>query len=249
MAGESVCNVVEELAHAALVHDLTKDDEEHDVGGGDLHAGAVDTVNVGGEVGNDTVPGIAAVHEHAGEAAAEDAVDQEHDGEDRQGRTADAAGALQNQQDQDGTHDQVQSGGLEAGGNKHRVAHEHVNGHCYGEGDADPVVPGNLFAAGVLEGRIQGKAQQQNEAHMQCVVLDVDHLEQGDAGGIGQMVDGEEQAHEVVDLHQNFCVKIAGTGFFLVLFHDLGALCGVDRGCVNSGFVQFSHRKIPPFLE
>ncbi len=101
VAGEGVGDVVEELAHAALVHHFAEDDKQHDIGRGHLDRGAVDAVDVGGQIGHDAVPVIAAVHEDAGHGAPEDRVDQEDDRQDAQRRTAEAAGALEHQQDQD----------------------------------------------------------------------------------------------------------------------------------------------------
>ena len=188
-------------------------------------------VDVGGEVGHDPVPGVAPVLEDAREGPAEQGVEQEDDGQDGQRPAAQAAGGHQHQHDQDGAQDDVDVLTREAGGDEHRVADEDVDGHDHRQGDEDPVVPGDLLAAGLLEGRIEGEAQDEDQAHVDGVVLDVDHLQQPDAGRVGQMVQREGQAKEVDDLLQPRLIEIAGAGFLLEFLHDLRALGGVQRLC------------------
>ena len=229
MTGDGVGDVIEELPHAALVHDLAEDDEQHDIGGRHLDGRAVDAVDVRGEVGHDPVPGVAPVLEDAREGPAVDGVDQEDDGQDGQRPAAEPLRGHQHQHDQDGAQDDVDLLTREAGGDERRIADEDVDGHGDGQGNEDPVIPGDLLAAGLLAGRIEGEAQDEDQAHVDGVVLDVDHLQGPDAGGVGQMVQGEQEADDVYDVLQPLRFKGAGPGFLLELLHDLRAFGGVQR--------------------
>ena len=83
-------------------------------------------------------------------------------------------------------------------------------------------------------------------------VLDVDHLENMDAGGIGQMVERKGKAEDVDELIEPVSRELAGTGFFFIFLHDLGALFGIDgRGVsrCDGGFFQISHGIDTPLLE
>ena len=75
VTSQSVGDVIKELAHAALVHDFAKDDEQHNIGGGHLDGGAINSIDIGSQVSDDPVPGVTAVHEYAGERATEDGID------------------------------------------------------------------------------------------------------------------------------------------------------------------------------
>ena len=85
---------------------------------------------------------------------------------------------------------------------------------------------------------------------MNGVVLDVDHLEDVDAGGIGQMIERKAQAEDVDELIEPVGGKFAGAGFFFIFLHDLGAFGGVERSSAGSfrcgGFFQFSHGRDTP---
>ena len=74
---------------------------------------------------------------------------------------------------------------------------------------------------------------------MDGVVLDVDHLQGPDAGRIGEMVQGEQEADDVDHVLQPLRLKIAGAGFLLEFLHDLRALGGVQRRSVLD---LFAHR-------
>ena len=176
VTGQGVGDVVEELAHAALVHHFAEDDKQDDIGGGHLDGGAVDAVDIGGEIGDDAVPVIAPVHEETGHIPAEYGIDQEDDGQDAQGRTAESAGALQHQQDQDRTEDNVNGLALEAGGDEYGIADEYIDGHDRRQSEADPVVPYDFFPAGLFKGGVEQEADHQHQSHMDGVVLDVHHL-------------------------------------------------------------------------
>ena len=251
VAGEGVCDVVEELAHAALVHHFTEDDKKHDIGRRHLDRGAVDAVDVGGQIGHDAVPGVAAVHKDAGHGAPEDRVDQENDRQDAQRGTAQAAGALEHQQDEDRANDDVDRFTLKAGGDEHRIADEHIDRHDGGKREQKPIIPHDLFTARLLKGGIEQEADYQHQSNMDGVVLDVDHLQQADAGSIGQMVERKGKTEEVDELIDPVRLKLAGAGFFFVFLHDLRAFGGVDRSSVagrnDSGvFLKFSHGRGTP---
>ena len=252
VSGEGVGNIVEELAHAALVHHFTEDDEQHDVRGRDLDGRAVDAVDIGREVGDDAVPVVAAVHEDTRQIPAEEAVSQKDDGQDAQRGAAQAAGAFEHEQNEDRAHDDVDRLTLEARGDEHRVADKDIDGHDRGEREEDPVVPGHLLAAGLFERGIEQEADYEDKAHMNGVVLDVDHLENMDAGGIGQMVERKGKAEDVDELIEPVSRELAGAGFFFIFLHDLGAFGGVERSGVGSfhcgGFFQISHGRDTPLL-
>ena len=107
MTGQGQGDVVEELPHTALVHDRAEQDEQEDVTGGNTDRCAVDAFRVGKEVVGQGRPVIAPVHEHAREFAAEKSVNDEDDGQDRQGVARDPAGAFQHQHHQQGGHVKV----------------------------------------------------------------------------------------------------------------------------------------------
>ena len=170
--------------------------------------------------------------EDARAGPAEEGIQEEDDGQDRQRPAGEPPRGDQHQGDEDGAQDDVDVLAGEAGGDEHRIPNEDVDGHDDGEGDEDPVIPGDLLPAGLLEGRIEGKAQDQDQAHVDGMVLDVDHLQQPDTGGVGQMVDGEGEAQKVNGLLQPGLIKGAGAGFLLEFLHDLRALGGVHRRSV-----------------
>ena len=58
---------------------------------------------------------------------------------------------------------------------------------------------------------------------MDGVVLDIDHLHETNAGGVGQMVNGKQEAEDIDNFDQRLCVKIAGSGFLFKLFKDFRA--------------------------
>ena len=251
VAGQGVGDVVEELAHAALVHHLTEDDKQHDKGGRHLDRAAVDTGDVTGQVLDHPGPGVAPVLENAGEVPAVHAIDQEDGRQNGEGRAADPPGALHHQQNEQGAHDDIQAGGPEAGGGPVHVAVEHVAGHRGGQDNADPVIPGHLFAAGLLVGRVVEEAQNQHQTHVDGVVLDI--LGGHHARGKDQVVQGEEQAQEVAGFHQGFEGKIAGAGLFFILLHNLRAFGRVNGRGVGGFDVEvafgISHRRNAPFSQ
>ena len=251
VAGQGVGNVIEELAHAALVHHLAEDDEQHDKGGRHLHGASVDAGDIAGEVLDHPGPGVAPVLEDAGEVPAVHAIDQEDGRQDGEGRAADAPGALHYQQDEQGAHDDVQRGGPEAGGGPGHVAVEHIAGHGHRQRNADPVIPGHLFPAGLLKSRVKQEAQHQHHAHVDGVVLDV--LGGHHARGKNQVVYGKEQAQNIARLHQGLEGKVTGAGLLFKLFHNLRALGRVDGRGFGSfdGEVAFgiSHGRNAPFSQ
>ena len=87
---------------------------------------------------------------------------------------------------------------------------------------------------------------------MNGVVLDVDHLEDMDAGGIGQMVDRKGKAEDVDELIEPVGRELAGAGFFFIFLHDLGAFGSIERSSVGSFhcgvFFQISHGRDTPLL-
>ena len=241
MAGQRIGDVIEELPHAALVHDLAENDEKNNEGCGYFDGGAVDAINVGGQVSDNALPAVAAVHEHAGQITPEQAIGKEDDRKDGERRAADAPGAFQHEKDQDRTYDHIHHACLEAGGDEHRVADEHIDGHAGGKHDADPVIPGDLLPACLFAGGIQGEAQDQHQAHMKRVVLDVDHLEQAHTRCICQVINGKEQAQNIEKLDEDLRIKAARAGFLVVFFHDLSAGRGRDLVFFYWDLVRFSH--------
>ena len=219
-AGDGAGQIVEQLAHAALVHHFTEDDEDDDVSGRDFNGRTVDAVDIDGQVLDDLGPGVAAVHEDTGHVAAEQAVQQEDDAQDGQGRTADPAGGLQHQKHQQGAHDDVQGGGLEAGGHEGVVPGQNVDGLRQGQHSKNRVVPGDLFPGSLCVGGVEHEAQDQDQAHVDGVVPQVHHGQQ--AGRVDQVVDGKEEAEQGQRLFDHRRIKLAGTsGFFMLFQHGL----------------------------
>ena len=83
---------------------------------------------------------------------------------------------------------------------------------------------------------------------MDGVVLDVDHLQQPDAGRVGKMVQREGQAQEVDDLLEPWLFKIAGAGFLFEFLHDLRALGGVQGRCIHGMLGHRLRRQVVVFV-
>ena len=176
MAGQGVGDIVKELAHPAFIHHFAENDEQNDIGGGHLDGGAVYAVNIRGQIGHYPLPGVAPVHENTGELPPEEGIQQENHGQNRQGPAAEPPGGDQHQNNQNRAVNNINGFPFEAGGNKHRIADKHINRHGNGDQNHNPVIPGYFLPAGFLKGRIQGKAQHENHAYMDGMMLDIYHL-------------------------------------------------------------------------
>ena len=86
MADEAERDVGEELDHAGALHEGAEQDEEEDVGRGDVDRRAVDALRAEGHLVDDLVEIVAAGIERRRQVLAEEAVEQEQAGDDRQRR-------------------------------------------------------------------------------------------------------------------------------------------------------------------
>ena len=130
VTGQGKGDVVEELSHAALVHDRAEQNEQENIAGGYADGGAVNTFRVGEEVVGQGRPVITTVHKHTGEFTAEKSVNDEDDGQDRQGVACNTAGTFQNQNYQQCCHDQVCLVGITGPFHHAQVVIPDVKGDC-----------------------------------------------------------------------------------------------------------------------
>ena len=92
--------VGEELDHPGVLQEGAEQDEEEDVGRGDIDRDAVDALGAEGHLVDDLVEGVAAVIERRRQVLAEQAVEQEQAADDRQRQAHDAPRRLEDQGDE-----------------------------------------------------------------------------------------------------------------------------------------------------
>ncbi len=144
----------------------TEQHEEEDEAGGDAegdaeHAFGGDPLVVGqcGEA-------HPAVGQQAGHPGAGDAVDEEHQGDDRQRRAEGAAGGFQQQRYADAGRDQVQGGQVAGALCQLRIGEKQIGGAGGGHQPEGDVHERHAVTWRALEGRVGEKSQQQGEGQV-----------------------------------------------------------------------------------
>ena len=161
-------------------------------------------------------PVITTVHEHAGEFTAEKSVNNEDDGQDRQGVASNTAGTFQHQYYQQGGHDQVCLVGIAGPFHYAQIIMPDVEGDCKTEQGQDPVNNRRFGVIGTFETGIHQEAHGGDHRYMERPVHQGYRWSEG--GGV-QMITRNQQAEDVEELCHAPC-KLAGGRFFVQFFYD-----------------------------
>ena len=131
MADQAKRHVGEELDHARALKEGAEQDEQEDVRGRDIGRDAVDPLGAIGHVLDDLLEIVAAMGEHSGQIVAEQAVEQERAGDDRQGGSHDDPGGGEYRDQSNNADDEIE-GQRKAGAQDQRgVLDPLVEGHAH----------------------------------------------------------------------------------------------------------------------